>query len=698
MSKFFAVRNQIEKSLAPCVPWEFHPAQKPSEKICKDKEERQNWYRSKSTDWQFYTGIEPANPNQRTSKDNPPKFIHAFVADYDLPISDERINEAVGSMSIKPAYVERSLGGNCRLLWILPRPLSVETSDFAIWILQHAKKWLQLDLLPGLDDGAFEDPARLFCNGASWRRKLDNIGLINESKLQAFFVEATKKFKFKAPEGNTIPLAIVEAAIRKHFPTFSWPAEFALDTQGPSFWIPESVSPLSAIVKPDGMLTFSAHAGKPFYSWSDILGSDFVKQVNEEAIAKATLDIYHDGHSYWRIIDGIYQTVTDRGMSIYLREGCGIPAKKVDATLHYINENARVAGAAPFVFRPPGIITYNHRKVLNTWKNTVLRPSDSPVPENLWVLDFLRAFLDPPEQFIWLMAWLKHFYTSASELKPRPGQNIFLMGLANRGKTFFCREIVGKMVGGFVDASDYIVRGDSFGSENYHVPVWCIDDETPSGSNSSHDRFASMMKKTAANQQFRYHQKFEVPTTVEWMGRITVTANLDYVSSRILGSLDNTSADKTSVFRCTKEKIHFPERYELQKLLATELPLFCKWILEWSVPDAVPRDGRYGYAPHHDQSLIDQTHQTSKAAPFKELLIEELQAYFAQDPEKTEWRGTLVQLIRLLQCNPLNDFTLRGMRMEQINRSLELIQREGIIKCKTELGEAKTRIWVISKL
>src|SRR5258705_13069906 len=79
---FFAIRNLTEKSLVPCVPWDFKPTQMPSEKICKDKEERQLWYRTKSTEWNFYSGIEPANPNQRISKDNPPKFIHALVADY----------------------------------------------------------------------------------------------------------------------------------------------------------------------------------------------------------------------------------------------------------------------------------------------------------------------------------------------------------------------------------------------------------------------------------------------------------------------------------------------------------------------------------------------------------------------------------------------------------------------------------------
>lgn len=697
MSQFFAVRNLTEKILSPCMPWKFMPEQRPSDKICLDKEERQLWYRTKSTEWQFYTGIEPANNAQRASKDNPPKFIHAFVADFDVKIPDERINEAIESMSVKPGFVERSLGNNCRLVWVCSRPLAVETTDFAIWILQAAGKFLSLDLLPGIDKGAFEDPMRLYCNGASWRDTKHPP--INENKLQAFFVEAAKKFKFKAPEGNSMPLDTVEKSIRESFSHFQWPTSFDLDSQGPTFWIPESVSPLSAIVKAEGMLTFSAHASKPFYSWSDILGADFVRETNEKAISRATLDIFYDGQSYYRKIDGAYQTANDGAMKIYLKEGCGIPAKKVDATLHHLHENCRVAGAAPFIFQEPGLLEYGGRKILNTWRNSVLKPAESSAGiENIWLWYFLNSLFDPPEQLDWALSWFQHFYRSAIELLPRPGQNLFLLGPANKGKTFFSREIVGKAVGGFVDASDYLVRGDSFGSENFHVPLWSIDDSTPGNSASGHDRFAAMLKKAAANQQHRYNAKFQIPTTVCWSGRVIITANVDFQSSRILGSLDNTSADKTSVFRSTNKQIDFPERYELQKILRTELPVFCRWLLDWKPPAHILRDGRYGFKAFHESSILDVTHQTSKSAPLKEILIEELSAFFVASPEATEWRGTLTSLCRMIQLNPLNDFVFRSFKPETINRYLELIEREGVIKCRTEVGDNKTRVWVFDRI
>lgn len=113
-----------------------------------------------------------------------------------------------------------------------------------------------------------------------------------------------------------------------------------------------------------------------FFGWRELLGDEFVKEYSEKAITKATLDIFYDGQSYYRMIDGAYQTVNDGAMKIYLKEGCGV-SSKVEATLHHIHENSRVTGAAPFVFRPPGLIVYNHHKVLNTWKNTVMQPAEN---------------------------------------------------------------------------------------------------------------------------------------------------------------------------------------------------------------------------------------------------------------------------------------------------------------------------------
>lgn len=699
--KCFSVVNLTKQDMVECVPWEFTPGVQPSDRIRQDKQSRQEWYRTGNTEWQFYTPVEPANPRQRPSKDNPAKYLHGIVADYDLPLTNERAFEAFDDLKFKPSRLERSLGGNLRLVWEFERPVLVESDKFCNAFLIDAKKWLNVDALPGLDEGAFEDCNRLYCNGGQWV-EVTGAKPIRETAIQSFYFEVSKNYRW-AGDGlrAEIPLDIVEAELRKKFPGFSWPGEFAAETQGPSFWVTGSTSPMSAVVKVEGMLTFAAHAEKPFYSWSDILGKEFVEEYEAQSLSKATSGIYYSGKLYYMPIKGEYCTITEKELARFLKIDCSIPPKKHDEILRHLDVNCRISGAAPFLFRESGLIEFQGQRVLNTFKSSLIHPSEQACEwgENgsfPWLSQHFDTLFDPPEQKVWFLAWLKHFYISGLFNKPRPGQNIYLMGPTNTGKTFTGRHIVGRLMGGFVDATDYLVKGDGFGSENYHVPVWCIDDETPNNS-LGQDRFFAMLKKSSANQQFKYHKKYDIPVVVEWMGRTIVTCNLDFVSSRILTPMDNSSKDKTCLFRCSARAFVSPGWDELQAILVKELPCFARWLLLWEVPAEIPRHGRYGYAEHHEASLLDQSHQIGRSAPFKELLIEALKMYFTDNPKEATWRGTGSQILRLLQMNPMNDAIIRGLKMEQLNRYLEQIQREGLIQCQVDIGELKTRIWIFSR-
>ncbi len=698
MITFFAIRNLTEKTLSPCEPWKWN-APRPGEVICADKQARQEWYSTKSTDWQFYTVFEPVVANLRPDKENPPRFAHGLAADYDFKLTDERVAEAVEAMKVRPAWIERSLGGNIRLVWLFSRPVPLDCADYCTFFLQQAKLWLKLDSLPFLDAPAWENPSRLLCNGSEWRET--GSGPVPDHELQAFLIKCGRSFRFKGSSETTIPLETVETELRRKYQTFSWPEEFKLDTQGPSFWIAGSTSPMSAMVKSDGMFSFAAHAEKPFYTWTDLLGADFTSTYFKQSITKATSGIFWDGQHAWRKIKNSYRSMKEKEATIFFKVECGLKGPAIEQALSHIHNENRVKGAASFVFRPSGLINYQGEPVLNTYIDNLVRPSTEV---SNWggqgnfpfLSSFLEKFFDPMVQLVHFLAWFKHYYESGLNQRPMPGQNIYLMGPAGVGKTLLSRKIVGLAVGGFSDASDFLVKGDSFGSENYHVPLWAIDDENPTSS-ITQDRFWAMMKKTSANQQFRYNKKFEVGSMVEWMGRVIVTANLDYVSSRMLSPLDNTSMDKTSIFRVTGERSIFPSRYELEKTIGLEIPHFLAWLVAWVPPAEVIRDTRYGYAAHHEASLLDQSHQTSKAAPFKEILIESLQLFFAATPEVADWRGTLAGLTRFMLANGAHDYVMKSMTLEQIGRYLEQVQREGIVRCRTEIGPHKTRIWIFER-
>lgn len=705
--KFFAATNTVTQTVAPCLPWEFKGTENITAQIRQVKEDRQNWYKNPATQHNFYSGLEAANPNARVSKENPPRLLHAFVADYDVPVPKERVLEAIAAMENPPTWFEKSLGGNFRLVWCLETPILVEDTAFCIFILQRAKEWLSLDVLPGLDAPAFEVATRLYCNGLEW----ENVGKpIPANKVQAFFVDAGRKFRFKVGDDEQVPLDVVEKAIRAKFPNFDWPGPFDPETQGPSFWIEGSQSTQSAILKAGGLFTFAAHAAKPFYSWSDLLGSDFTQKFNDEAIAKATADIWWDGKRFWKRKAGVYLSLDRTELTSYFRVTCRLSAKPgstgnspIDLAFDHIFSHQWVIGAGPFVFRESGLVTYQNERKLNTYSGKALDPAAGvqlwgPTGNFPFTCKLFDTIFNPIPQLPYFLAALKHYYTSAFEKDPHPGQNYVLMGGAGIGKTLLNRSYVGVAVGGYVDASDFLVDGGTFTSHLFRSPHWALDDDNPSNSAASQTRLHALFKKLAANQQFLCNEKFERASMIEWMGRIGCTTNLDYVSTRIVGPLDNSSLDKMNLFKCVaKAPFEFPSRTELQKTITAELPFFLRWLLDWSPPDHIKRNPRFGYDSYQEKSLLDQTYQTSPSASFQEIWLEALLHFFKSNPAEKTWSGTITAMVREIMVVPGNDVMLKSLRLEQSNRFLEQIQREGLVKCEASTGALNSRIWTFHR-
>lgn len=709
---FYYARNIEEQTMFSDVqPWDFKLTETITPQMRKDKDSRQQWYHNVNTRHCFYTGLEGVNPNQRISKEaNPPKFINDLAGDYDLKLTDERLNEVVEIMPYPPSRIERSLGGNARLVWSLPFQIRVDNYDFCVAVLKGFVKFLQLHLLPGLDENSFITPTRLLCNGCEWRET--GKGPIDPVALQAFLVRTAADFTYVSSDPLVIPMDVVEKAIVEKFGQV-WPAEFTPGTTGPSFWVEGSTSPKSAILKEQGMITFAAHADKMFYSWGDILGSEFVKQYADNSLAKATENWFYLGRNsffYKNEFLNQYVSATAAELDSHLLVTCRLSGKQLKngapspltQAKEFIMKKNRIAGAAPFMFEPQGIIEFLGDKVLNIYH----RKPIMPVPKGeraIWgafgQFPFVSALMegmivmDDVRQLAHVKGWAKHFYEAAYYCIPKPGQNLFLMGGMGIGKTLFNREIIGTLVGGYADASKYLLGEDSFNSELVTTPHWVVDDPRVSDAT----KFNAALKLTAANQQIRYHKKFEAGQMTRWAGRIGVTTNTDFVSSRAI-ALDNSSMDKSMLIRCVVAMaMQFPDREEIKRILAKELPWFARYLLDMEWPKECERCPRYGIKAYHDPLLLDQTHQTGQSAPFKEVLIDGMASYFKEHPELTEWRGTVTDLIRILQRNPLNDIVLRSVNLSQANRLLEMIQREGALQLESMTGDFKTRLWAIKR-
>jgi len=696
------------------APWEFSfdPASI-SEKARKDKKERQVWIKNPALKHCFYSGLIGQSELVRVSKENGPRKFVAFAADYDCTLSDERIKEAIAEMEVKPAFVETSIGGHRRLIWVFEIPIHVDTREFAVFILQKAKKWLRLELLPMLDEPAWEDPSRLLCCGDKWEPT--GYGAIPTEVSQAFFVSCGKEFRFRSTEDINIGLDVVEAECKKRFPeTFDWPGEFSIGSQGPSFWIKDSISKSSAIVKPDGMFTFAAHADKSFHTWADILGKEFMAAFATTSIAKATADIWFDGQKYHRKNQGIYISMKKEEFQNYLRVDCKLSAKPdnsgtsaIDQALAHIHSNQRIAGAAPFVPLPVGITIFQSRRCLNIYDGKVIEPqvgtaSFGPKGEFPFLSQVLWTQYYPREQFEHLITWMHYYYTGVLEKICRPGPMVISAGPPGCGKTFISRSLIGLSVGGFCDAASFIIGGNQFNSELFSVPHWSLDDDTPNASQHASGHAHMNMKKLLANDVFMFSKKYEVPCPIQWGGRLMASCNLNETSMRLIGPVDDDMACRVMLLRCSefgeqKDNFTFPSRTETWKLLEAERRACLRWIHDWKVPDHIERDGRYGYVPYKEASLLDKATQSSPAASFKEAVFETLVEWFRQNPETPCWRGSSAQVLQLLDNDPRNHAAMRSMKLDRVNGHMEQLEREKIFNCHAETDpKTRIRLWVFN--
>ncbi len=709
-----ALPNLVSSATSPCTPW-LWTASAPAEVKGKEgKKARDAWINNPSTVWQVYSLWEGLNESQRISKakagqeGNPPFKCHGLAGDYDAPMSDEDLQNGLARLpeQFQPAYFERTLSGNGRLLWLFEEPVTVPSRDFAVAFLNHVASVVKFDMVAvGFDRPAFVEPNRYYTNSGDWY-ELDASRRLPKALVQGWVMEVAKKFKWEKQD-IVVPLPVVWTELQKRYPHHGWEGDFIEEAQGPSFFIEGATSPKSAIVKTTGMFTFSAHAAKPFWSWSDLLGADFVKSYETAALGKAVEGIWHDGTKYfakdgpgsWRAFskeDIREHLVISRGLNGARERG---QPSQADMALEYIRHWQAIDGAAPFAFRPFGVFSVGGPKFLNTHTRRVVAPADNsavwgPAGNFPWLSAFLDHLFDPKDQLEFFLSWLARFYRSAYELDLQRGQSVFIIGPPGTGKTLLNQNILAKLMGGSAEAQSYLLGETNFNSQLFEVALWTVDDSKSTTSNNAHAMFSSMVKKLAANQTFEYHAKFRVPCTVEWLGRVVVTANNDEESLRIIPDLGISNRDKTMLFKTTADVFQFPAAPEIERILKRELPYFARFLLDYQIPEQCVGTARYGVKEYHEPTLLREAAHSSATNAFWELLSDWHTEWFKNHPKESHWKGTTFQLARLLMADEATRSAAK-VNGDIVGRKLAGLKAKGYRVDAHVEGE--DRIWTIHR-
>lgn len=622
-----------------------------------DKTAYAAWCHDAGTFHVFYVLAEPENPALRSSGQNPIKFLHGLIADYDG--SPELIKAELAKLKfdkgIAPTWVTTTFSGKARLLWAFERPVPVFTAELMTKFKAIMLRELRVDkLLPGLDTGAWENPHTPFELGTDWRQPWGDVRVPHTTVMTAIH-DASAKAKWKV-DGPEIPLEAVAAEVDRRWPG-RWGGGFLEGAKGVRFWDPAADNPTGCTIRKTGVQAWTGESR--FLPWPEILGADFVAKYRANRIGSAIGGCYFDGRDYWsRDEEGNWRAFNGPQMSRRLavkhrlssetRRG---EASEVASALTAIEDCRAVDGAFPCLYLQDEVVRDGVRKYLNISRVRTLPTSEQRREwgEGFpWIAAYLDGLFEEKQRAIFL-SWLAHFYNNARRGTPRKGHALFISGDVSAGKTFLSQFVIGGLMGGHEEASSYILGTTNFNEQLFSAPVWCIDDAVMAADAKRHGVYSQMVKKIVANPYQDYSPKFKKSVSFRFHGRLVVTMNNDANSVKILPNIEHSILDKLVILKAGKPGTSFKGA---EVTVRQELPAFADFVSNWQIPDWLQtkpdQTTRFGHDAWAHEELIETANDSSASAGVRELLEMWRTAYFRRSND-TEWTGSCINLYSELQ-------------------------------------------------
>jgi len=628
-------------------PWNYKPG--PDVPYGKSKKDFETWGSQYDTDHAYISMYEGLAALVRVSEsgENPVHKIHGLIVDYDSEQPDNIIEHIKNhkASEFKPNWFVETISGNCRLVWEFESPFMVADAKQLKQFLKIAKDKLLLHKwLSGFDAPAYGNPATYYEVGKKWTKVAD--ARIPQSHLDLWFVQSLDGIRMETQSGlkYKIPIEDIAKEVHARFPN-RWQGEFALKTRGVRFWDPDADNPSAAVVFPDGMYCFTG--GTAFVTWREIFGPKFVEQYEADYISGVLDTTVYDGKRFWINADeddpsmwewydkGDYtQHLKVRGFDSTKRKGQ--TSSEIDNIENAVKTKNRVKAALPFLYMKPGLMTWEGQKYINTSRVKLMQPATAPVK--------LTRFSQGREYFPFLYDFFK---------------NLFMGAAGGR----FTQRIVEK-------------------------PLALMDDTGHAGNLRLKLAATNRIKKLVSNHTMICEEKNLAAGDVPWTGRIYVLCNTDEISLRILPDLDSTTKDKVCLYRATNSKMEFPERDSMPEILARELPLFCRFLLDMDYPEMFPNETRFGPRYYHHPSLVESAQEESSK------LLVDLIADMLDMLGEPQWVGSARELYTQLEISfpeSVKDFKAIGM-----GTRLGLLHKTGKYNIESGLHPKKrTTVWTI---
>ena len=697
----FAIQNLSASTAFEVEPWNYE-VDVPEEATV-NKPTFIKYCKNPTTKHCHFSAVEGVDPLRRVNKENPAHQIHGFVVDYDARIEAKQITDLLANSPTEfvPNQGSLTFSHRGRLVWQFETPIVVPNEETHKAFLKIAAKRLKLvALLPGYEEEAFFDPVKYYEKGHDWQQISSD--KIPTNMVYQWMYEAGNKVKWVSEEGLTIPMDIIAEEIEKKY-SGKWPGLFELGARGPRFWDSTANNDTAAVIRESGIQCFTGNEG--FVTWKQLLGVVFIQRFEANRTGEIIAEVFYDGKSYWKLDSlSVWTPISKEDFNLFLKVKHGLSkspkgetSSEIERVLYAIQDQKSIVSALPFVHFPQGTIMQGGLRHLNISSIRCLRPSDE-VSDGWgdkfpWLAEFLDNFFEPEEQLAHFLAWWQYFYGHALLENPQMGQSIFIAGPTGVGKTLLSTRIIAATVGGHADASSYLLGEERFTSHIVSMPIMSVDDTAPATDARRHTKYSAMIKKITANRHQLYEEKYQKAGQVEWRGRVIVTCNPDPESIKLLPNVEISLLDKISLFRCADREAKFPSSNELNKIIDNELPHFCRWLLDWEIPDECKGESRFGVKSYHESHLFNAALQTSASYSFFELLVDFLTDWVSCHPNEDCFTGTATKLVADMSADPRIGSLANKYTPNQVASMLGQLKSRGY---KVEpIRNSKQRLWKI---
>ena len=363
---FYCAENLTAPTIRELCPWEFRNEETKALLQAMPKVKRRQSLLVPATKWNCYSVFRGFNRAARISGTNQAQGMSGLAADYDsvqpLPVVLSLIGEM--APALQPNFIEWSLSGKIRLVWVFARELNVMSNAHAIATLETFTRKMGLEnLLAGYDKASLK-PTEMWTNGGMWY-------MLRPDPMSWDYVFGmaceVNKQKSLFAHGD-VPLTEIAKEVEARHPG-RWQGEFELDKIGVRFWDDAADNETGCQVKPDGMLCFTGN--QSFVRWSDIFGLSWVEEKKTLNLGRIADGYYFDGRSYWEQRGSVWSPSLRvdvmnslTGMGLSSTKAKGQTQSDADRVLEHINKQNYIIGAAPLVTYPKGIVEVAGRRLL----------------------------------------------------------------------------------------------------------------------------------------------------------------------------------------------------------------------------------------------------------------------------------------------------------------------------------------------